>query len=201
MAFTLSVMLADAGSAVGTFLLLSLSRFGAENWAAAWRRAGIEPLLVMCIYAAAWVAVLLLNGLYRSRVRWSTRTEAVDIARSGVLLAILTFSALFIFKMPEVSRLFLIALFPLQVAVTLGLRMTLRLAFRAARERGFSRSFVLVVGTGDAAEAFARRIERHRELGLQVIGHLRWSGSDKPPVVSRSILGTIDDIEDVLHEH
>jgi exopolysaccharide biosynthesis polyprenyl glycosylphosphotransferase len=199
MAFRLSLMVADAASAVGLFVWLSLSRFGADGWTAAWRRAGIDPWWVIGLYAAAWVAILWLNGLYRSRVRWSARSEALDILRSGLLLAIFTFSALFALKLPEVSRLFLLVLFPAQIAVTLVLRITLRVGFHVARANGLSRRFVLVIGTGDTAEAFARRIERHRELGLRVTGHLRWAGADRPPVVTRPILGTIDDIEDILH--
>jgi len=144
------------------------------------------------MYAMAWVAILWLSGIYRNRVRWSARSEAVDVGRAGALLAIFAFSGLFAFKLPEVSRLFLIALFPAQVVVTFALRLALRLAFRFARARGASSRFVLIVGTGDAAEAFAGRIERHRELGLRVIGHLRWPGvDDDTPLVSRPILGNL----------
>jgi exopolysaccharide biosynthesis polyprenyl glycosylphosphotransferase len=56
---------------------------------------------------------------------------------------------------------------------------------------------MIVVGAGAAAEAFADRVERHVDLGIQVIGHLRWEGETARP--KRSILGSLDDIQRVLH--
>ncbi|HEY8239163.1 MAG TPA: sugar transferase [Candidatus Limnocylindrales bacterium] len=199
MAFRLSLMVADGMSAAGLFVMLSLTRFGADNWTSSWRKAGIDPVWVLAAYALAWVVALWLNGLYRNRVRWSARSEAIDVLRTGIGLAILTFSALFILKMPDVSRLFLLVLFPAQIAVTIAIRFALRIAFRVARSNGFSRRFVLIVGTDGNAEAFARRIERHRELGLRVIGHLHWTKSKRAPTVTRPILGRVDDIVQVLH--
>jgi exopolysaccharide biosynthesis polyprenyl glycosylphosphotransferase len=206
MALRLSLMVADAAAALGLFILLSLTRFGADNWTSAWRKAGIDPLWVLGAYATAWVAILWLSGLYRIRVRWSARSEALDVLRSGVVLAVLTFSALFIFKMPDVSRLFLLVLFPAQVGVAIAIRFTLRIVFRLARSNGFSRRYVLVVGTGGDAESFANRLERHSELGLRVIGHLQWLPAAGAPLgaegatrVTRPILGSLDDIESVLH--
>ena len=70
---------------------------------------------------------LSLNGLYRPRARWSIRTEAWDLVRATVLMAVATFAVLFWFKLPEVSRLFLVILFPTQFAVALVTRAILRL--------------------------------------------------------------------------
>ena len=178
---------------------LSLTRFGADAWVAAWRKASIEPWAVIGVYALAWVMTLWLTSLYQNRIRWSARSEALDICRAGVVLAVLTFSALFILKLPEVSRLFLLVLFPAQVGVTLVVRAAMRVGFRVARTNGHNYQFVLVVGADETAQGFADRIERHRELGLRVIGHLEWSGADQRPPVTRPILGNLDDIEEVLH--
>jgi exopolysaccharide biosynthesis polyprenyl glycosylphosphotransferase len=57
-----------------------------------------------------------------------------------------------------------------------------------------------VVGTGPSARRFADRIERHRELGLRVIGHLGVGESTITGTVgARPVLGSVDAIEDVLH--
>jgi exopolysaccharide biosynthesis polyprenyl glycosylphosphotransferase len=200
-AFRLSLVAADAASAAVLFVALSIVRFGMDGWQAAWRRAGVEPVVVTVAYVVAWVGLLWILGLYRPRVRWSIRSDLLDVTRAGALLVIGSFSALFVLKLPEVSRLFLVSLFPAQVAATFALRLAIRLGFRFARSRGLSARFILIVGTGDAAEAFSRRIERHRELGLRVLGHLAsTAGSETTSVtLSRPILGSIDDIEDVLH--
>jgi len=210
--FRLSLMSADALSAMATFIVVSVIRFGADGWQIAWAHAGIDPYLLMGVYAATWVAAIAVNDLYRLRARWSVRREALDVVRAGALLAVLTFSALFILKLPEVSRLFLLTLFPAQIVVTFVSRLLLRWGFARARERGLNTRFVLVVGTGKSAKDYADRIERHRELGLSVVGHLAFAprlgqqagdaGDDEPllpAALGRPILGTLDEIEVVLH--
>ena len=58
--------------------------------------------------------------------------------------------------------------------------------------------YMLVAGTGPLAQHFADRVERHPGLGLQIIGHLS-APSESEPVVTRAVLGTINDIEDIFH--
>jgi len=216
-AFLVSAMLVDGAAAMATFIAVSILRFGPDGWRPAWAHASIDPLLFMGGYAAAWITVLWLSDLYRLRARWSIRREMLDVLRAGALLAFASFGLLFALKLPEVSRLFLLALFPAQVLLTILLRLVLRWTFALARERGLNRRNVLIVGTGPTAVDFAQRIERHRELGLRVIGHLRWRPPERrleprevsesaeledPEVVGlvrRPILGDVDAIEAVLH--
>ena len=197
-------MAADALSALVLFLVISMVQFGSA-WVATWRNAGFDPFAIATVYAAAWVGSLWLHDLYRLRSRWSIRSEIRDVLRADLLLAVASFSALFLFKLPDVSRRFLLTLFVAQVIVTLASRISIRLALGSLRDRGYNRRFLLVVGTGAPARAFADRVERHRELGLRVIGHLALplemaAGAGLPSMVGpRPVLGTLDDIEDVLH--
>jgi exopolysaccharide biosynthesis polyprenyl glycosylphosphotransferase len=199
-ALRLSLMAADALSAIVLFAGTSLLRFG-PSWVAVWQRDGLPAPLGMAIWAAAWVMVLWLYGLYRLRTRWSMRAAAADILRATLLIAILVFVALFAFNLPQVSRLFLILLFAGQLAIGVWSRLVIRELFRFTRARGMNTRYVLVVGTSPAAEAFADRIERHRELGLRVIGHLG-HGPTHPGerLPKRPILGRLEDIETVLHD-
>ena len=157
------------------------------------------------MYAVLWVVVLWLHDLYRMRARWSIRSEVRDVLRADLLLAVATFSALFLFKLPNVSRRFLITLFVAQFFVTLALRIVIRIGFSAARQRGYNTRFMLIVGTGQTARQFADRVERHRDLGLRVIGHLALASDILEPAAAsgtvgpRPVLGTLDDIERILH--
>jgi exopolysaccharide biosynthesis polyprenyl glycosylphosphotransferase len=193
----LAMMAADGLSALVLFVLVSRVRFGAD-WADPWLRAGIDPWLAAFAYAAGWVATLWLTDLYLLRARWTYRRELFDVLRAALLVAIAIFSALFIFHLADVSRLFLLALFAAQVAVTMISRVMLRAAFRAGRSKGYSTRYILVVGTGPAARSFAARLERRRDLGLQVMGHLA-EARGPTAVGERPVLGTLDDIENVLH--
>jgi exopolysaccharide biosynthesis polyprenyl glycosylphosphotransferase len=57
---------------------------------------------------------------------------------------------------------------------------------------------MLIAGTGQLAQDFADRVESHPGLGMQIIGHLSAPG-EKRPAVTRPVLGSVEDIEDILH--
>ena len=189
---------ADAMSAFGLFVVTSMLRFGAD-WLSVWRSADLDAPLAAAVYAATWVTLLWILGLYRLRARWTARIEIQDVGRAAILLGLITFSALFAFKLPDVSRLFLLTLFAAQVVLTVGSRGVIRRLLHALRDRGHNLRYMLVVGTGRDARRFADRVERHRELGIRVIGHLAVHGT---PLVAgkRPVLGSMDDIERVLHD-
>jgi exopolysaccharide biosynthesis polyprenyl glycosylphosphotransferase len=215
-ALRLGLMAADGLSAVALFVAVSIARFG-PNWFESWIPAGVDVRILALAYGVGWTAILWLFGLYRLRVRWSARTEVVDVARSVLLLAVLTFVALFWLKLPNVSRQFLLLLFPAQLLLTVSSRFALRRAFAWARSRGMNSRFILIVGSGAAASAFADRIEARQEMGLHVIGHLanvnspdgrgradpardsRAPAVGPPRVDVRPVLGRLEDIEHILH--
>ena len=165
-----------------------------------WREIIPNPNALLLLYAVGWVVALALNGLYRPRARWSIRSEAWDLLRATALMAAATFAVLFWFKLPDVSRLFLVILFPTQYVVTLVTRAILRLAFRELRARGKNARYVLVIGAGPRGRAFAATLESHRELGLQVIGLL----DDDPSYAEGAAwpwLGKLENLEQVLADN
>jgi len=193
------LMLTDGLLAAVVLVGLSVVRFG-EDWAVWWREIIPDPAGLLLVYAVGWVVALALNGLYRPRARWSIRSEAWDLVRATVLMAVATFAVLFWFKLPDVSRLFLIILFPTQYVVALVTRAILRLAFRELRARGKNARYVLVVGAGPRGQAFAATMESHRELGLKVIGLL----DDEPDYAEGAgwpWLGRLSDLEQVLKDN
>ena len=143
-------------SVQGTALLVALSylRFRLD-WAVYWREAVSEPLVFLAIYAGGWVATLWFQGLYQPRARWTIASEFGDILRATVVMALASLSFLFLFKLPDVSRLFLLYLFPAQAGATLLTRVLLRRLFEALRRRGEPASYVLIVGAGPAGAAAA----------------------------------------------
>ena len=190
------LMLTDGVLAAATLALTSFLRFGAD-WHVHWDPIVPDPRAFAALYAVTWVSVLTLSGLYRPRARWSIRTEALDLFRATLVMAAMVLAILFWFRLPDVSRTYLLILFPAQFLVTLATRAAMRLAFRRMRARGLNQRFVLVVGAGERAQAFAGKLESHRELGLAVIGFLDDDqGSDLPG--GWLYRGRFADLEDVL---
>lgn len=200
MTLRLALMLGDGISAAFVFLALSYIRFGSEAWMEFWTRTGIDIRLAAVIFGIGWVAALWYHGLYRLRVRWQLRTEAKDIARSTILYAAVTLASLFVIHRDDVSRLFLLAIFTVQPIVTFVERGILRFAFSYLRERGFNTRYMLVVGTGRLAQDFADLVEARPTLGISVIGHVSVP-TEGQPVVTRPILGPIEQIEEIFHSN
>jgi exopolysaccharide biosynthesis polyprenyl glycosylphosphotransferase len=200
MTLRLALMLGDGVSAALVFLALSYIRFGSEAWMEFWTRTGIDIRLAAIIFGIGWVATLWYHGLYRLRVRWQLRTEAKDIARSTILYAAVTLASLFVIHRDDVSRLFLLAIFTVQPIVTFVERSILRFAFSYLRERGYNTRYMLVVGTGRLAQDFADLVEARPTLGISVIGHVSVP-TEGQPVVTRPILGPIEEIEEIFHSN
>lgn len=199
-ALRLGLLAADALSALALFVALSIVRFGSD-WLAVWQRVGVDAMILAAIWAVVWVTALWLMDLYRLRGRWSIRSEARAVLQAGMLIAVATFSALFLFKLPDVSRLFLLILFAAQVLVTFTMRLAIRWSLGRLRDRGYNTRYLLVIGTGASARRFADRVERHRELGIRVLGHLSVGDHAPTAVGRRPVLGSVDDVEDILHSH
>ena len=191
------LMLVDGLLAAGLLVVLSVLRFGAD-WAVHWRGVIAEPAAFVALYAVGWIAILALHGLYRPRARWTIRSEAADLARATVVMVLLSLSVLFFFKLPDVSRLFLLFLFPTQFVLTLATRALLRLGFRWLREQGYNARFVVIVGAGPRGQAFARKLAEHPELGLNVLGFVDEAGVEMP--AGRTLLGPLADLPTILHE-
>ncbi len=195
--FRTALMLLDAALAAVLLVGLSILRFGAD-WSVYWRYIFPEPLALPVVLGLGWVAILASFGLYRPRARLSIRSEAVDVARATGVLVAITLSLFFVFRLPDVSRLFLLGFFPALAATTLLDRVVLRLVFRRLRSAGRNIRYVLVVGAGPRAQAFAAQLEDHRELGLEVTGFLDDDVYDLPRGWRQ--LGRLDAIETILHD-
>ncbi len=198
MALRVALMLGDGLSAVLVFLGVSFLRFRDGDPTDLWRDVGIDIRLAALLFAVTWVGTLWAMGLYRLSVRWRLWTEMRDIARTALVVVAVTLSTLFIVKQEDVSRLFLAFLFVAQPAVTLAGRILLRYGFEAIRRNGHDARYMLVAGTGRLAQEFADRVESHPGLG---------HADHRPPVgagrtesvVTRPILGSVEDIEEILH--
>jgi exopolysaccharide biosynthesis polyprenyl glycosylphosphotransferase len=197
--FRALLMATDALLAIAVLFGLSFWRWGAD-WSIWWSYIVPVPEVLLVLYALGWVVAVGAQGLYRPRARWSIRREATDVLRAAATMGVVTLSVLFLFKLPDVSRLFLLFLFPVQAAVTIATRLVLRAFMERLRIRGKNIRYVLVLGAGRRAQAFAAKLEDHRELGLRIAGFLHDKPFESLDAPWRR-LGRLDDLETILHTH
>jgi exopolysaccharide biosynthesis polyprenyl glycosylphosphotransferase len=158
-----------------------------------------NPGAAIAVFIATWIATLWLHGLYRSRASWTRRGELAVVLRATLVQIAITLSLLYFFKLPDVSRKLLVLVFPALAAAAIGIRIAMRQVLIFARDHGRNSRFMLVVGTNSRARAFADLVEGHAELGLVAIGHLKAGDGDKSVALGRPVLGSVEDLEKVLH--
>jgi exopolysaccharide biosynthesis polyprenyl glycosylphosphotransferase len=197
MLLRLSLAAADAFAVVVLFYVISELRFG-DGWPRIWGALFNEPWAPALLLAAAWVVVLWSQGLYRLRQRWSFTSHAVAMVRALIVMAVLTFAALFLFKLEDVSRVFLMAMLPSLALASLGLRGSIHALLGLLRRRGRTTRNVLIVGSGGVARQFGHELEEHPALGLRIVGYVNGEADD--PQISWPYLGPVDQLADVLHD-
>lgn len=190
-----AILLADGAGAFALFAGTSFIRFGG-GWRDVWNAAGMPWWAWAASFAAIWMTAEWLLELDLPRTRWSTRAELQDVVRASALVAVSVFSLLFLLHLPQISRQFILLLLALESGTALIERALLRQVLELLRRRGVGRRNVLVIGTGDRAQQLADLLEGHRELGFRVIGHL---GPAAGAAVTRPVLGTLLDLEHVMH--
>jgi exopolysaccharide biosynthesis polyprenyl glycosylphosphotransferase len=181
-ALRLTLMLVDGGlAAVLSLALYQISAHPdvptADFIDSFWMRA--------VLYGVGWVTLLYINGGYRLRAHWTLSGEISAVARATVWLSLLGVSALYLAASDVPGSGWALLLFPIQGVLAVGLRVLVRLIFMQVRRWGHNVRFMLVLGTGPEALAFARTVQDHSVLGLRVVGFL----GDEPPAALDAIHG------------
>lgn len=190
--------LVGADIAVAVAVLAVISAFVTRS---AWTASiGVPPqdaFLALVLYVAAWIAILALHGRYAMQAPWSLRREAYGVLQATILFALVLLGALYLLRLSDVSRVVLLAVFPVQAGATIGSRALLRVGFKVVRLRGRNLQFIVIVGTGASARAFAERLEAHAELGLRIVGLLGPYTDDLPE--RWTWLGPVSELASVVH--
>ena len=191
--FRLALLLADGLAAAGLFVVVSRFRLG-PGWTDAWLNAGGPWWMWAAGYGVLWTIAEWLQNLDQLRARWTFRGEVMDILRAALVLAVSVFSILFLVHAPEVSRLFLLILFSVQVIFSVIERRAIRLGLVLGRKSGAGTRNVLVLGTNATAIAVARQLSRHPAFDYRIVGFL-----GHPSAACPNVLGPLDDVEAIVH--
>jgi exopolysaccharide biosynthesis polyprenyl glycosylphosphotransferase len=196
--FVLSYFVRDALHAYYKFDLLPYVRILSD--------AGLPPFTAyatLLLYVIPiWGISLICSGVYREP--WSRRGVLAgrNLLGAGVWATILTICVLYLLKLPYVGRSYILIFGTLNLACLYLCRHLLVLAIPKFLGSAADRRYLLLVGTGDSARAFASRIASNAEWRTQVVGFLAQDPSAVGSTITGApVLGTVDMLEELLHRY
>ena len=160
-------------------------------------------IVVVPTLLITWGVLLYYFGMYDS-FRTKQIYDVLFIVIETTFLGIGFFgSFLFIIKMHSISRLqigysFLLAAFFISIEKILLIKYS-----RYQRKKGINTRNYLIVGTGKRAQHFINMINNHAEWGIKAIGLVDDDTSrvSAGTMYGYKVLGTLDDIPNIIHNH
>lgn len=146
---------------------------------------------------AIWTVVFQIFSVYDPK-RTLRLVDELQQLIPAISMSTLAFAGALYFSFRDVSRLQIIYFFGLDLALLLGLRVLLRLAFRLQGGRRYNARRVLVVGAGRVGQQVAAMIREYAWAGLELVGYLdddpRKRGNGLP------VLGVLEDTPRLVKE-
>lgn len=157
----------------------------------------------LIVFSAISAAVLLYSGLYNKIWRYASISELNTIIKNFMLINLL-FMAYLVFFKGSFPRSILIINGILDVFMVGGFRFFLRFLreYLINKQMKDVRARVLIIGAGDAAEMIIREMQKHPELGKEIIGLI----DDDPDKSSleihgKKVLGDRHLIPEIINKH
>ena len=141
-------------------------------------------------------------GAYASPKRKDYLSYGWSVFR-GLSLAIgLLLAILFFLNIQYISRLVIAIFAAMEFMVLLAVRLFLRSYYIRTVRMGSRALHVLIIGTGERAKELSENLRSQAEWGIKIIGHLD-PDADRigQTIIDAPVIGTIDDISDVLKKH
>ncbi len=155
-----------------------------------------------------WGAIFLLSGLYETRRAQRLTLVIFAVAKAVFLGLVASIAAVFFYREFQFSRVHMLLFGVMSSSLLVGVRLTIFVALRRARQQGRNVRRVLIVGAGVAGERLAAAFRHYPWMGIDVVGFL----DDKQDTVllgsaldraqrtgpAAEILGPVDAIGEVL---
>jgi exopolysaccharide biosynthesis polyprenyl glycosylphosphotransferase len=145
-------------------------------------RIKVQNFILFSALLFGWQFIFSASGLYHSKRLSSSRVkENIDVLKATTLATFLLFLSSRLFDMVLVKPLFLLIFWTSSSMICILSRYGLRKFLEWIRLRGHNLHFMLIVGTNERAQNFAKKIEEKPELGYQLLGFVddEWEGNGK----------------------
>jgi len=159
-----------------------------------------EYLLVLIVVAPLWCFLLHRNGIYNSWRLKKAWNILWIVFKSSLSTIFISGAVFFLFRWMFVSRIFFVIFVLFGFLFLVGEKAAVFSIMHKFRRRGYNYRQLLIVGTGRRAEEFVRRIGRHPEWGLRVVGAIEdEAGRGIEKVDGVRVIGELEQIIGILH--
>jgi exopolysaccharide biosynthesis polyprenyl glycosylphosphotransferase len=147
--------------------------------------------------------VLYSLGLYTTR-RWELWVDELFRIGKGVLISsLLLMAGSYLVQGYEFSRSMIVVFAVLCILVMFTFRWSGISWYNSLRRKGFNLRRTLIVGIGKTAAIVKKELQKHREIGFDLVGFVRDRGEpdgqgDKELF---PILGTVEQLPTLVHDH
>ncbi|WP_028595316.1 undecaprenyl-phosphate glucose phosphotransferase [Paenibacillus assamensis] len=159
-------------------------------------------LLWSGVYALIFLSIGFLASLYVIHRKKRFADQLVRIIQTQVISLFVLFGLLFFVKQVHISREYLAIFVTVATVLMIIYRYAVKITLRTIRQKGYNKQFILIVGAGSLGKRFYSNLSYSPELGYEVVGFLddRAVWDEDEQKAFRPILGTINELEDILNE-
>jgi exopolysaccharide biosynthesis polyprenyl glycosylphosphotransferase len=156
-----------------------------------------DYMIVLFLVVPIWCAALYFSGAY-SRWRTKTASEVALMALEAAVLTAISFgAAAFLFKLKFVSRAFFVIFLAVSFTAIAAEKLAIFFVMQNARRMGHNFRRLLIVGAGNRAAQFIRKVNAHREWGFKIIGAVDYEEVHRGTEVDDTGIGVLGMLEDI----
>jgi exopolysaccharide biosynthesis polyprenyl glycosylphosphotransferase len=153
------------------------------------------------LVAVSWTITLYLLGMYESFRLKKMFQILFTIIQSAFFSFIIFSMVVYVFRIQNVSRSFMMVFFALGLGILTAEKLVLFFACKHLRSKGFNFRNILIVGTGFRAQNFIKELNTNRDVGLKVVGIVDEDpGRTGEMVEGYQILGGLEKIPELLRD-
>lgn len=160
----------------------------------------LSSLLVILI--PIWLIIFALYGLYGKKLSMSSFDEIPTILSAVTMGILITTASLYFTRYIEYARASIMLAWVFSIIMVLLGRVVVRFIEKILKTRGYNVKNTVILGAGQVGKIIAKKIIRHPELGLRLVGFL-----DRNPLPEKNglskcqVLGSEKDLFRIVKEY
>ena len=163
-------------------------------------RIKIQNFLIIGLLFLSWQIIFNIVGIHRSRRIGSRYREIFDLFKVTTIATSLLLAIGFIFNIVLIDNTFLIAFWGVSSSLLIVSRIVLHFLLKWARLKGYNTRQMVIIGTGERAKSFARKVCQNPDMGYHIAGFVddQWEGLEKFHISGWKLLGNIGEFQEIL---